>query len=539
GTWSSLSAEYASVADELGAVLTAVQAGAWAGPSAEQYVTAHLPYLAWLTQASAASTAAAAQHETLAGAYTGALAAMPTLAELAANHTSHAVLVATNFFGINTIPIALNEADYVRMWIQAAATMTTYQAVAGAQLTSMPHATAAPTILKSDAPAQSSGSDSGDNPLGLPRWLVDALEKLGIGNTQLAHDPTISNPMNTFIAEVLKNFGINWNPAQGTLNGLDYDVYTNPGQWMFWVARSLELLEDFEQFGVFLTQNPVQAFQWLISWQLFDFPTHILEVVNFLSQSPGLLAAAAGAGIAPAGSVGGLAGLAGLAGIPPPAIAALPVPAVVPDVSPGAVIAPVTSAVATPPAAAPVPATAAPPATAVAGPPPPPPPAVGGVGFFPPYLVPPGIGFGSQLGSPASSSAKKKTTQTDSTAAAAAAEARRQAQRRRRRREMHRNDGDEYLDANIDVDPEWGTPPAERRVRSPVMASDWGAGNLGFVSSGSKSTAEAAGMAALAGTGFSDRPQLPLMPTTWPADHDNEQADESRRPGQVRTRWPT
>ena len=147
--WSSLSGEYASVAEELSDVLAAVQAGAWQGPSAERYVAAHVPYLAWLMQASAKSAAEATQHETAATAYTAALAAMPTLPELATNHVVHGVLVATNFFGINTIPIALNEADYVRMWIQAATTMTTYQAVSTTALAATPQTDAAPQIVNS------------------------------------------------------------------------------------------------------------------------------------------------------------------------------------------------------------------------------------------------------------------------------------------------------------------------------------------------------------------------------------------------------
>jgi PPE-repeat protein len=491
--WRSLSVEYAKAADQVGQVMATILACSWEGVGAESYVAAHEPYVAWLLQAGADSAATAVQLDTVAAAYAAALAGMPTLAELAANHAAHATMVATNFFGINTIPIALNEADYVRMWIQAAVTMSGYHATSAAALAATPVTAPAPGIVKTAA----SQPPQFNNPLQpLLDQLAPLLKSLGIEDGVTAHDPTISNELTTFVSQILQDLGVNWNPGAGTLNGQVYDYYADASQPIWYLARSLELFEDFLN----ISQNPgqvIQAFQYIAALALFDWPTHIAQLASTVSQSPALLAAAAGAIVAPSGAATGLVGLAGLAvPAPPPSpglVAAAPAaPAAWTASAPGTAL----RVPGTAPSSAPPPAHAP---SAVAGSAPPPaPPSAGTTGFVAPYAVgPPGIGSGSGLGIGASAKEQRRAPEPDAAAVAAAAAAAtpRQRRTRRRQREVLREFGTEFMNV--------------------TEASDQSSGPLGFTGTAAKPSSAAAGLAVQAGDSYLCDPTVPMLPASW------------------------
>lgn len=145
-SWTQLSVEYFSALAELEGIIAVIQAN-YQGPAAEQFVAAHQPMLAWLFDVAAKSTIAAGSHAEIAAAYEGAVVTMPNLGELFENHFVHGVLIGTNFFGVNTMPIGLNEADYQRMWELAADVMAGWDVASTTAVDVVPPTPMAPPIL--------------------------------------------------------------------------------------------------------------------------------------------------------------------------------------------------------------------------------------------------------------------------------------------------------------------------------------------------------------------------------------------------------
>ena len=489
GAWQSLSTEYASAAAELTGVLSAVQAGAWEGPSSEQYVAAHTPYLAWLAHASANSAASAVQHETAAAAYATALATMPTLPELAINHTIHGVLLATNFLGINTIPIALNEADYVRMWIQAAVTMGTYQAVSGAALAATPTTQPAPFVLTpgvgeagraaadfSQMGVQAQAADAGS--------ALDAADGLSnIINQLLQYYTDFTNqlfePIINFLSDPI-----------GNSFQLITDFLTNPAQAM-------------TTWGPFLFAVAYQAISWVGA--SLTYPQLLIQPLLAITL----------------GVIGALLPQY-LESLKPPA--EVPVEAEAPATS-----TPVTRTeqswpvAGVPSGAAPVPASAA--AGAGGGAAGSAAPAAAAPAAVIPYAVMgghPGEGFTPTLRD--KTAAKAPAADIPAVAAAAAAASARDRRRARRKRgAIARDYGDEYMD----LEPEAPEPPPIDEPR--VTASAKGAGPMGFSGTVGRGTAEAAGLTTLAGDSFGGGPKAPMLPGTWDSDDDSELPDSPNR----------
>lgn len=94
------------------------------------------------------------------------------------------------------------------------------------------------------------------------------------------------------------------------------------------------------------------------------------------------------------------------------------------------------------------------------------------------------------------------------------------AQKRRRRATM-RDHGDEFMNMNIGITPDWGDP-SKQHPAATTAASSKGAGSLGFAGTRRDSTTRnVAGLTTLAGDEFGERPQTPLLPETWRDDtHD-------------------
>jgi len=495
--WSSLAAEYASAASELADVLATVQAEAWQGSTAEEYVAAHGPYLAWLMQSSEDSFTTAAQLDATAASYAAAVATMPTLPELAANHATHAALLATNFFGINTIPIMLNEADYVRMWVQAAVTMSTYQVASTTALSGTPRSTAAPQIVK--AAASEPPTDPND-PFGLGS-LLQQLEQFEGGNSLLdliwPGNPFTSYPPGTDFATALADV---W---QSFTDGL----FVYDPQTLAFAHNPIQLIAVLALAGTQLITHRIFDLLQLV----YNFPQLLVAVVPLVTSS--------------VGAASGLSGLAALAGIAQPVPA--PTPPMPDDIHPQ----PIT---ATAPASAPVMAPAAPPASPasanVAPAPnvPPPSPGTGAEAFGFPYLIEggPGGGFGSGMRTQTGATSRSSDAEKAATAAAAAAQNPSGRRRRDRARQRQLARGFEYMDLNPSDGDEHHPPSAEMTDPS-VAVSDCPTQTFGFTGAARREgTSKAIGLTTLADDKFGGKQQMPLLPDTW-ADQQGS-ADNTR-----------
>ncbi|OLP01208.1 PPE family protein [Mycolicibacterium porcinum] len=145
--WEGLAILLETQADELAGALSNLTS-VWSGAASERAVAATMPMIMWLRTMVLQAQKRALQANAQASSYSLALATTPPIPEIEQNHVTNAVLNATNFLGINTVPIGLNEMDYfVRMWNQAAGAMETYHAETTVNLLFEPFVPMKPIVI--------------------------------------------------------------------------------------------------------------------------------------------------------------------------------------------------------------------------------------------------------------------------------------------------------------------------------------------------------------------------------------------------------
>src|SRR5580693_8608780 len=191
--WSQLADEMRSAAASYSSVVSSLTGSTWQGPASQSMADAAAPYAAWMNTTAAQAEQTAAQAQAAVTAYESAFSMTVPPAEIAANRTQLASLVATNILGQNTPAIAATEALYGEMWAQDAAAMYGY---AGSSAT-------ASQLTPFSQPAQTSNATSAST-TGLSSLLGNLTSSTG------------SSSSSSVVTELTNLFSNSNNSALGT-----------------------------------------------------------------------------------------------------------------------------------------------------------------------------------------------------------------------------------------------------------------------------------------------------------------------------------
>jgi PPE-repeat protein len=124
--WDGVAAELGTAATGYNSVITELTSSPWLGPASRAMMAAVTPYVSWINAAAAQAEETASQARAAAAAFEAAFAMTVPPPVIAANRVLLMTLIATNFFGQNSLAIAATEAQYMEMWAQDAAAMYGY-----------------------------------------------------------------------------------------------------------------------------------------------------------------------------------------------------------------------------------------------------------------------------------------------------------------------------------------------------------------------------------------------------------------------------
>jgi PPE-repeat protein len=186
----------------------------WKGPSSAAMADAAGRYAEWMVAAAGQAEITSAQAAAAATAFENAFAATIPPPLVAANRAQLALLVATNFLGVNAPAIAATEILYAEMWAQDAAAMDGYAA----------SASAASVLTTFPAPPDTTHPDGADQGLAVARAASTAT---GLHSQSLTQLTSVASQSMPGVAAAYSGAGTDPSSVASALSALD-GYFTGP-----------------------------------------------------------------------------------------------------------------------------------------------------------------------------------------------------------------------------------------------------------------------------------------------------------------------